>query len=313
MSSMSTLLITHSTCLEHDTGMGHPERPDRLRAIQSVLSDSAFDTLIREEAPFGKEEDILRAHPQSHIDMVKASIPDVDYQYLDGDTLLCPNSLEPVFRAVGAATYAVDQVMGEKVHNAFCAMRPPGHHAEKTKAMGFCFFNNIAVAAYYAREKYGCERVAVVDFDVHHGNGTQDIFWNDPNMFYASCHEMPLFPGTGSASERGAGNIFNLPLQPGSDGNSLKTPFQEVILKNLEAFNPDLLLISAGFDAHVRDPLSSINWNESDFMWITQSLLGIANQKTQGKVVSILEGGYDLKGLSSSVAIHIVELMKNAS
>ena len=310
---MSTLLITHPSSISHDTGLGHPERPDRIRAINKVLSDNIFNTLIREEAPLGKEEDILRAHPQSHIDFVKKAIPAEDFEYIDGDTVLCSESKEAILTSVGAATMAVDYVMQNKAQNAFCAMRPPGHHAEKDRAMGFCFFNNAAIAAYYAREKYGCQRVAVVDFDVHHGNGTQDIFWNDPNMFYGSSHEMPLFPGSGAATERGAGNIFNLPLSRDSSGESLQTPFKQVILNNLEEFSPDFIIISAGFDAHERDPLSSVNWNEEDFKWITEQLVKIAENKTGGRLISVLEGGYDLRGLSSSVSVHIQALMNTVS
>ncbi len=308
---MSTLLVTHPTCLDHDTGHGHPERPDRIRALNKVFSQERFSSLIRKEAPMGLDQDILRAHPQTHVDRVKQSIPQSEYNFIDGDTLLSPMSLEPIYRAVGAGILAVDEVMENRAKNAFCSMRPPGHHAERTRAMGFCFFNNIAIAAFYAKEKYGCERIAVIDFDVHHGNGTQDIFWKEPNMFYGSTHQMPLFPGTGHPSEKGEGNIVNVPLQSGADGNFYRTITQEELLEPLKQFSPDMLFISAGFDAHTRDPLSTINLSADDFEWITQKLMEVADISCSGRVISMLEGGYDLLGLTESASAHVECLMQS--
>ncbi len=308
---MSTLLLTHPSGLDHDTGQGHPERPDRLRAINTMLEDAAFDSLIREEAPAGIIEDITRAHPKTHYDLVEHLIPGFDYHYIDGDTVLCSNSWEAILRSAGAGVAAVDKVMSGDVKNAFCALRPPGHHAEKTKAMGFCFFNNIAVAAHYAKAKHNCERVAIIDFDVHHGNGTQDIFWDEPSVFYGSTHEMPLYPGSGSKSETGAGNIFNAPLPAGSGGNIFKEALEGGILKPLETFKPDFVFISAGFDAHIRDPLSTIALVEDDFAWATQKIMDLADRHCEGRVVSMLEGGYDLEGLAQSLKAHMQTLMKS--
>lgn len=307
---MSTLLLSHDCFLDHDTGYGHPERADRLRAIHKVLSEDQFTPLIRQEAPQVKLEDILRAHPQDHVTSLEQMIPEEGAHYIDGDTLLSPKSWEAILRSAGAGVAAIDQVMAGKVQNAFCAVRPPGHHAERTLAMGFCYLNNIAIAASYARAVHNCAKVAIVDFDVHHGNGTQDIFWNEPNVFFGSSHEMPLFPGSGAASERGAGNIFNAPLSSGTDGPGFRRVMETQILPPLEAFAPEFLFMSAGFDAHQNDPLASIELTADDFGWITKELVHISQKTASGRIVSMLEGGYDLEGLATSVAAHVTELMR---
>jgi acetoin utilization deacetylase AcuC-like enzyme len=316
---MSTLLITHSSFVNHDTGAGHPERPDRMRAIDRVLSHEFYNGLKRAEAPIRAdvEEAILLAHPAQHLAMVKRAAEAARAQsvYVDGDTLMSPQSYEPVIRAVCAGLDAVDQVMtpGSGVKNAFCQVRPPGHHAEAERAMGFCFFNSVAIAAHYARKKYGAERVAVIDFDVHHGNGTQDIFWSDKNLFFASTHQMPLYPGSGALSETGVGNIFNAPLRSGDDGERFKEAFLTRISPALNNFAPDLILISAGFDAHRDDPLASLELVEADFLWVTDKIVEAADRHCKGRIVSMLEGGYDLTGLARSVGLHVKSLMNAAA
>lgn len=306
---MTTLLLSHPVCIEHDTGIGHPERPDRLRAINKVLEHEFFEGLTREEAPLGTKEHARYCHPQDYIEKVEAAIPANGTAYLDADTVLSPKSWQAAMRAVGAGVEAVDQVMTGKVQNAFCAVRPPGHHAESDKAMGFCMFGNAAIAAHHARKAHDAERVAVIDFDVHHGNGTQEIFWSDKDLFYGSTHQMPLFPGTGSIIEAGVGNIFNAPLTSGDGGEKFRAAMNERILKPLKDFEPDLIIISAGFDAHKNDPLASLALVESDFDWATYKLADIADTKCDGRIVSMLEGGYDLQGLSQSVGVHVRALM----
>jgi acetoin utilization deacetylase AcuC-like enzyme len=306
---MTTLLLTHPACLEHDTGYGHPERADRLRAIESALEAERFHYLVREQAPLADLAAIERLHPKAYVEMVGASIPKRDHKWLDPDTVVSPGSWQAVLRATGACIYAVDQVMAGNADNAFCAVRPPGHHAEPSRAMGFCLFNTVAVAALHARAKHGAKRVGVVDFDVHHGNGTQAAFWSDPDLFYGSTHQMPLFPGTGARDETGVGNIFNAPLAPGDDGDDFRVAFEQRILPALDQFAPDLLLVSAGFDAHVRDPLAQLRLVEADFAWVTEKLLEAAAKHCGGKLVSTLEGGYDLDALASSTAIHVETLM----
>ena len=307
---MTTRLYTHPIYLEHLTPPGHPERPDRLRAIARVLDDEAFDALDRVEAPPGDEATILYAHPASFRDGVKAAIPAEGITRIDGDTSVSPKSWEAALTAIGAANAAVDDVFAGRADNVFVASRPPGHHAERTTAMGFCLFNNAAIAARHAQRQHGAERVAIVDWDVHHGNGTQDIFWDDPSVLYCSTHQMPLYPGTGAVSETGAGNIFNAPLDAESDGRAFKDAFRTRILPALERFQPDLVIISAGFDAHHRDPLAQLNFTEADFDWATAELMDIANRYSANRLVSVLEGGYDLQGLAYSVAAHIGRLMK---
>lgn len=241
--------------------------------------------------------------------MVQNNIPDSGLAVVDADTSASPKSWEVVLHVCGAAMDAVDSIFEGKADNAFVSMRPPGHHAEKTTAMGFCLVNNIAIAARYAQKKHGAERVAVVDFDVHHGNGTQDIFYDDPSVMFASTHQMPLYPGSGALSETGAGNIFNAPLSNGDDGSKFKQAFRERILPAVDNFAPDLLMISAGFDAHFRDPLAGLNLIDEDFDWATGKLLEIAEKHSENRVVSLLEGGYDLQGLAESAAAHVNRMM----
>ncbi len=306
---MTTLLLTHPACLLHDTGYGHPERPDRLRAIDDALAAPAFKTLKREQAPRAELATIERLHPEAYVEMIRASIPARDHKWLDVDTVVSPESWEAALRATGACISAVDRVMAGEADNAFCAVRPPGHHAEPSRAMGFCMFNGVAIAALHARAAHGAKRVAVIDFDVHHGNGTQAAFWSDRDLFYGSTHQMPLFPGTGALDETGVGNIFNAPLKPGDDGDDFRAAFEARILPALDAFAPDFLLVSAGFDAHVRDPLAQLRLVEADFAWVTEKLVEAAGKHCSGKLVSTLEGGYDLEALASSTAVHVEALM----
>lgn len=310
---MTTLLLTHPACLLHDTGYGHPERADRLRAIDDALAATAFKTLKREEAPRADLAAIERLHPKAYVEMIRASIPAQGHKMLDADTVVSPGSWEAALRATGACIYAVDQVMAGKADNAFCAVRPPGHHAEPSRAMGFCLFNSVAVAALHARAAHGAKRVAVVDFDVHHGNGTQAAFWSDRDLFYGSTHQMPLFPGTGAIDETGAGTIFNAPLKPGDDGDDFRAAYEARILPALDAFAPDVLLVSAGFDAHLRDPLANLRLLEPDFAWVTEKLMEAAEKHCGGKLVSTLEGGYDLEALASSTGVHVQTLMGAAT
>ena len=309
---MTTLQITHSSFLEHDTGEWHPERADRIRAIERALSSAKFQNLITVEAPLASPDQISRAHPRAYFDMLEKKQPKTELIALDdGDTMVSPGSWEAALRAAGAAVYAVDEVMQGLANNAFCTIRPPGHHAEIAKAMGFCLFNNAAVAAFHAQEVYGAERVAVVDFDLHHGNGTQAIFWNHPSMMYASTHQMPLFPGTGGITERGeSGNIVNAPLRAGDGSDEFREAFEAVILPNLRKHSPDLLIISAGFDGHRADPLGNLNLVDEDYVWVTQKLVEVARERCQGRVVSVLEGGYDLTALGRSVAAHVQVLLE---
>lgn len=306
---MSTLYLTHDVCIEHDTGPGHPERPDRLRAIKKVMTHELFNDLVRADAPMAEVTEIERAHPGEYIEAIHKAVPEEGLVRVDGDTVLSPKSWEAALRAVGSGIEAVDQVMTGKVKNAFCAIRPCGHHAEQQVAMGFCVFNNIAIAGLHARAKHGAERIAVVDFDVHHGNGTQAMFWSDKDLYFGSTHQMPLFPGTGAVSEAGVGNICNAPMRAGDGGEVFKEAFNTRILPALDKHRPDLILISAGFDAHERDPLGSLRLTEEDFAWATSKLCDLADKHCQGRVVSMLEGGYDLDGLAKSVAVHVKRLM----
>lgn len=307
---MSTLLVTHPACLNHLPPQGHPERPDRLRAIERVLEDERYQALARDLAPLGEIDRITLCHPLDYVEQIRDASPEHGLVRIDADTTMSPGTYEAALRAVGAAVYAVDEVMTGKAANAFCAVRPPGHHAETARPMGFCLFNNAAIAARHAQDRYDIGRVAVVDFDVHHGNGSQDIFWDDPSVMYCSTHEMPLFPGTGSASERGRRNtIVNAPLRAGDGGEAFRSAFETVILPRLREFQPELMIISAGFDAHTRDPLATLNLVEADFAWVTKKLMEIADSTAKNRVVSVLEGGYDLEGLSRSVAVHVSTLM----
>jgi len=313
---MSTLLITHPSFIEHDTGPGHPERPDRMRAIDKVLSHEMFNDLRREQAPLRDdvEAQIALAHPQRYIDWVKSvrPRPGEEAVRLDPDTVLSAGSWEPALRAVGAGLMAVDRVFdpASGIKNVFAQVRPCGHHAEAERAMGFCIFSNVAIAGLYARKRHGAERIAVVDFDVHHGNGTQDIFWSDKGLFFGSTHQMPLYPGTGAVNETGVGNIWNAPLRPGDGGEPFKEAFESRILPALRNFAPDLVLISAGFDAHKDDPLANLQLTEPDFGWATARIVEIAEKHAGGRVVSMLEGGYNLAALARSVAVHVGVLMQ---
>lgn len=308
---MSTLLIHHPACLNHATPLGHPERADRIRVIDRILEAERFQPLEREAARMGNREMVEMAHPGSYFDDIAEQIPIEGLTRLDDDTTLSPGSLEAALRAVGGACQAVDEVFEKKVKNAFCIVRPPGHHAESKRSMGFCLFNNAAIAAHWARKQHGAERVVVMDFDVHHGNGTQDIFWHDPNLMYASTHQMPFYPGTGEVGETGVSdNIVNAPLWAGAGGADFREAMDIAVLPRIEEFRPDLIIISAGFDAHTRDPMSQINLVEADFAWATAKLMEIADRRCDSRVVSVLEGGYDLEGLARSVAAHVMTLMK---
>jgi len=308
---MPTLLVTHSACLCHLTPAGHPERPDRLRAIERVLANERFQMLLRIAAPAAELETVALCHPMDYVTGLREATPKQGIVRLDADTSMSPGSFEAALRAAGGAVQAVDEVMTKRAANAFVATRPPGHHTETARPMGFCLFNNAAIAARHAQKQHGAERVAIVDFDVHHGNGSQDIFWSDPSVMYCSTHQMPLYPGTGAASERGEHDtIVNAPLRPGDGGREFRAAFETVILPRLEDFKPDLIVISAGFDAHQRDPLANLNLLEADFGWATQKLMQLAETSAGGRVVSVLEGGYDLDALANSVAEHVVALMR---
>jgi acetoin utilization deacetylase AcuC-like enzyme len=308
---MSTLYITHPACLDHITPLGHPERSERLKVVDRVLEGEKFALLAREQAPAAPLDTIALAHPLDYVEQIRDACPTVGMVRVDADTSMSPGSFKAATRAVGAATRAVDEVVARKAANAFCAVRPPGHHAETARPMGFCLFNSVAVAARHAQKQHGVDRVAIVDFDVHHGNGSQEIFWSDPTVMYCSTHEMPLYPGTGASSERGEhNNIVNAPLRAGDGGDKFRDAMNSVILPRLDGFKPDLMLISAGFDAHARDPLANLNLVEADFAWVTAQLMDRADRYCGGRVVSVLEGGYDLEGLAQSVAAHVTTLMR---
>lgn len=300
---MTTALFTHTDCLDHLTPQGHPEQVARLSHVLAALEGR---DLMRAEAPLASEDDLRLCHPQSHIDRVRAAAPDEGVVQLDADTWMSPGSLDAALRGVGGALAAVDAVLGGQAGNAFVATRPPGHHAETERTMGFCLFGTVAIAARHAMERHGLSRVAVVDFDVHHGNGTQDLLWSEARSLFVSSHQSPLWPGTGSPDETGAhGNVLNLPLAPRSDGAVFRAAYEAQVFPAIEAFAPELILISAGFDAHHADPLAELNLTEADFEWVTGRLCDLAQAHCGGRVVSCLEGGYDLQALAASAAAHV--------
>jgi len=288
---------------------GHPERPDRIRALETLFKEERFHTLSRKTPEACDASWFKLCHPEQHLEALQANIPHSGIAVVDGDTSASPKSWETVLHVNGAAIAAVDEIMAQQVHNAFIAMRPPGHHAEKTTAMGFCFVNTVGIAARYAQQSHGLERVAIVDFDVHHGNGTQDIFQDDPSVLFCSTHQMPLYPGTGAKTETGVGNIINAPLSPNDGGEQFKEAMRDRVFGALEEFRPDMLIISAGFDAHKNDPLASLNFVEEDFDWITGKLMDLADRHCEGRILSVLEGGYDLEGLAGGVDAHVTRLM----
>ena len=306
---MTTRLYHHTIFAEHLTGPGHPERPERMAAVAAALGAEAFAGLDRAEAPEGSIEAVYRCHPEAFVRKVAKAIPNEGLTRIDADTVVSPKSFAAALHAVGAACAAVDDVASSAFANAFVASRPPGHHAERETAMGFCLFNAAAIAARHAQAAHGLERVAIVDWDVHHGNGTQDIVWSDPSVLYASTHQMPLYPGTGGVDETGAGNVCNAPLAAGDGGEAFREAFATRILPALERFRPDLVIVSAGFDAHHRDPLANLLLVEDDFDWATGKLMEVADRHASGRLVSLLEGGYDLAGLGTSVAAHVNRLM----
>jgi acetoin utilization deacetylase AcuC-like enzyme len=312
---VKTGLVSHHACLGHAPPEGHPESPDRLRAVLAALDAPEFSDLALEEAPAADRNALLAVHEAAHVDAVLGSLNDEaqahGYAQIDADTIMSPGSAEAALRAAGAVIRAVDRVAAKEWKNAFCAVRPPGHHAPQDRAMGFCLFNNVAIGAFHAHKIRLFERIAVMDFDVHHGNGTEEIFWNHPNFFYASTHQMPLYPGTGAPNERGvAQNILNAPLTPYSGSDAFRAAMANVILPALEAFAPDFIFISAGFDAHRADPLAQLELTEADFGWATAEICKIAVRACEGRVVSTLEGGYDLDALARSAAAHVRALME---
>lgn len=303
---MTTAFITHDDCLKHVTPPGHPEQVARLEYITNALQSV---DLMRLEAKLATREEILLLHPAAYIDNIEKAVPDCGWEAIDADTHLSSGSFTAALRAVGGVLQAVDLVMMQSAQNAFVAIRPPGHHAERELAMGFCFFGNVALGARYVLENHGLSRVAIVDFDVHHGNGTQDLLWNEPRTLTVTSHQSPLWPGTGASDERGAhDNVINIPLRPQSAGKEMREAYERLVFPKLEEFAPEFLFISAGFDAHAADPLAELNWVEKDFIWLTRQLNQIAEKHCKGRVVSVLEGGYDLDALASSVKAHVETL-----
>jgi acetoin utilization deacetylase AcuC-like enzyme len=303
-------LFSHTGCLAHDPGPGHPECPDRLRVILQALEHPDFVPLLREQAPEASREQLLLAHTQAHVDAMLALSDAAELLSLDPDTHVGPGSVAAARRAAGGMIASVDAIMEGWADSAFAAVRPPGHHAESTHAMGFCLFNNVVVAARHAQQRWGLKRVAVIDFDVHHGNGTQHSFAAHPDLFYVSSHQMPCYPGTGAQTETGVRhNILNLPLAPGDGSRQFRDAWSFRGLPALEAFAPDLLIVSAGFDAHRADPLAQLRVDTEDFGWITDRLMAVAAGTAGGRLVSALEGGYDLTALAASAALHVRRLM----
>ena len=310
---MSTALITHPDTHGHVTPPGHPEQVARIDAVLAALDAPRFAGLVRYEAPLADEADVMRCHPPEYLERIRKAIPAAGIYQLDADTHVAPGSLRAALRGVGAACRAVDLVMSGEVGNAFVAMRPPGHHAETSRPMGFCIFGNAAIAAKRALDQYGLARVAVVDFDVHHGNGTQDLLWDERRALFVSSHQMPLWPGSGARGESGAfDNVLNMPLAPDSDGAAFRALWQDEGLPRLHAFAPELIIVSAGFDAHRADPLAQLALEADDFAWITGALCELAAECARGRVVSMLEGGYDLDALAECTAAHVATLMEHA-
>lgn len=307
---MTTQLYRHDIHLRHITPPGHPERVDRLKVVDDVLGYPEFDDLVRKQSVAVDESLLELVHPAQFLDNIRGSVPEDGVIKFADDTYVSPDSWESVKYAVGASIAAIDAVFEKDTDNAFVAVRPPGHHAETDTAMGFCLVNNIAIAARYAQQKYNIERVAIVDWDVHHGNGTQEIFYNDSNVMFASTHQMPLYPGTGAANETGVGNIHNVPLRQDDDGDVLREAFNSCIIPEINDFSPDLILVSAGFDAHFRDPLGGLKFTADDFDWATGKLMEMAAKFCDNRLVSLLEGGYDLEGLAESTAAHVNRLMR---
>ena len=311
---MTTALYTHPDCLSHVTPPGHPEQVARLEVILEALSTPEFDALDRHEAEIAGDDVLLRVHPQAHLEAIRSAAPTGGFRSLDPDTHMSPGSLNAALRAAGAQVQAVEAAVRGNVRNAFCAVRPPGHHAETQTPMGFCLFGNVVVGARHALDALGLSRVAIMDFDVHHGNGTQDLVWDDARILFTSTHQSPLYPGTGLAHERGAhDNILNVPLAPLSDGAVFRKAMQRQILPTIDAFAPEMIFISAGFDAHAADPLANLNLVEEDFVWATQAICDLADAHCAGRVVSTLEGGYDLPALAASVAAHVRVLMERGT
>ena len=307
---MTTFLYQHSACSNHEPGIHHPESPRRLNSVMNKLDEACFKNLVRFDSPMIQVEVISLMHDPNYIDKILESVPTNGLIQLDPDTKLSPGSGEAILRGVGGVCAAIDDVLDAKADNAFYAMRPPGHHAEYSQAMGFCVFNNVAIGAKYAQIKHGVDKVAVVDFDVHHGNGTQHMFELNPSLFYGSSHQFPAYPGTGLASEVGVGNIVNVPIKPGGGSQIFRQAYREIIIPKLREFNPDLILLSAGFDGHVEDPLCQLNLVTPDFVWVTKELMLVATECCEGRLVSTLEGGYNLDALADSVGAHVSELMR---
>jgi acetoin utilization deacetylase AcuC-like enzyme len=310
---MTTLLITQPNGRDHLMPSTEPERPERLDAIDRALEAPRFDKLMRKTAEIGDLEFSGLVHAPGYLDRIRDKRPAEGFGQLDNDTFLSPKSLDVAATAVGGALGALREVMTGVADNAFCSIRPPGHHAERNRAMGFCLFNNAAIVARYAQQNYDLERVAIIDFDVHHGNGTQDIFFRDESVFYASTHQMPLYPGSGYPMETGVGNIVNAPLSANTDGDAMREAYEDVVFPALKNFHPDLIIISAGFDADYRDPLADLGWKPADYSWLTGKLMDIADARCENRIVSLLEGGYDLDGLSEGVAAHVSMLLQGAA
>lgn len=308
---MSFAIYADPAFAGHNPPSGHPERAERYEAAAKRLDEPDFAKLPRRTPPRADRSALERAHPADYVDFILGAERPDGIVMLDGDTGLGPGSTEAALKASGAVVAAVDAVLQDDLARAFCLVRPPGHHAEPTRAMGFCFFNHVAIGALHAKVAHGLERIAVLDFDVHHGNGSQAIFWDQPNILFASSHQMPLYPGSGAINERGAGNICNGPLAPGDDGPAFRRIWEDKLLPAVDAFRPELILVSAGFDAHVRDPLAQIEAEAEDFAWVTERIVELADAHAGGRVVASLEGGYDLRGLSESIAAHVGALSQN--